>query len=124
MRYALIKNNAVVKTREMADNFDPAEVAHKFDFRIVNVQPNPVFDPDTHKLLGWDYVINVDSVDATPAVVALTQAEIDARTEAATDTDERETAKTFYAALVAGTATNAQVQRVVARLLKDAYLGL
>ena len=121
MRYALIQNNAVVETREMADNFDPDAVRHKFDFRVVNVQPDPVFDPLTHKLLGWDYVINPASVDATRAIVALTQAEIDAATEAATNTSEREQAKTFYAALMAGTATNSQVQKVVARLLKDAY---
>ena len=50
-RYALIENELVVETREMADNFDPDEVSHKFDLRIVNQQPDPVFDPATHILV-------------------------------------------------------------------------
>ena len=128
MRYALIQNNAVTETREMADNFNPTEVAHKFDFRIINVQADPAYDPLTHKIISnqdianWDFVINPADVEATRKVVALTQAEIDAATDAATDTAERDQAKTFYTALNAGTATNAQVQKVVARLLKDAYI--
>ena len=127
-RYAKIENNLVVETREMADNFDPAEVAHKGDFRIVNIQADPVFDPDTHilvtpqgELTSWDFVINPSDVEATRKVRALTQQEIDANDAAAAEQAERELAKTYYQALKAGTATNGQVQRVVARLLKDAY---
>lgn len=127
MRYARIENELVVEIRNMADNFDPAEVTHKFDFRVVNAQPDPVFDPLTHKIIrnddiaNWDFVVNANDVEATRKVVALTQGEIDAATEVATNQAERDQAKTFYAALKAGTATNAQVQKVVARLLKDAY---
>ena len=127
-RYAKIENGLVVEIRNMADNFDPTEVAHKFDFRVVNTQADPVYDPLIHKLLNsgnevanWDFVINPADVEATRKVVALTQTEIDAATDLAANQDERDQAKTFYAALNAGTATNAQVQKVVARLLKDAY---
>ena len=122
MKYALIENNAVTEVRNMADNFVAADVAHKFDLRVVNEQPNPVYDAATHKLGDWDYTINADSVDAVRSVVALTQAEIDANTDNAANAAEREQAKTYYDALMAGTATNAQVQKVVARLLKDAYI--
>ena len=123
MRYALIQNNAVVETRAMADNFSADAVRHKFDFRVINVQPDPAFDPLTHKLEGWDYVINPASVDATRAIVALTQAEIDAATAAATDQAEIDQAKALYQNLMDGMVNDAVQQKILARLIKSLYQG-
>jgi hypothetical protein len=120
-RYALIEVGVVVEVREMPDNFDPAEVAHKFDWRIISLQPDPAFDPATQKLQGFDYVVNPSDVEATPTVVALNQAELDALAEQA----ERDIAKGFYQDLKDGAGNNAErltrVETVAARLLKDAY---
>ena len=88
MRYALIKSGVVVETRNMASNFVAEDVAHKFDFRVVNAQPDPVFDPAIERLGDFEYVVNDDAVEATRAVVALTQAEIDAY-HAGYDNNER-----------------------------------
>ena len=129
--YAKIETGAVVEVRNMADNFDPAEVAHKFDFRIVIVQTDPVFDPLTHRLVGgsnianWDFVINPSDVEATRKVIALTQEEIDQATQDATDQAERDQAKALYQDLKSGAGNNndrlLRVEMVLARLLRDAY---
>ena len=123
MRYALIQNNAVTETRAMADNFNADAVRHKFDFRIINVQADPAFDPLTHKLLGWDYVINPASVDATRAIVALTQAEIDATTAAAADQAEIDQVKALVQNLMDGTVSDAVQQKILARVIKTLYQG-
>ncbi len=121
MRYARIESELVVETREMADNFNPAEVIHKFDWRIIVPQPDPAFDPATEKLQGFTYVVNPTDVEATRVVVPLTQAELDALADEA----ERVIAKSFYDDLKAGVGNNAtrlaRVEQVVARLLRDAY---
>ena len=119
MKYALIENNAVTEVRNMASNFVAADVAHKFDLRVVNIQPTPDYDAATHKTGDWDYTINADSVDAVRSVVALSQAELDANADNALNEQEREQAKALYQALKAGTATNNQAQRVLAYLLKN-----
>ena len=84
-RYAKIEGGIVVETRNMASNFDPAEVAHKGDYRIVIQQADPAFDAATHILVtptsdvaSWDFIINPADVEATRKVRALTQDEIDA----------------------------------------------
>ena len=129
MRYAKIENNAVVETREMADNFNPTEVAHKFDFRIINVQADPAFDPLTHKLIrnqelaNWDFVINPTDVEATRKVIALTQAEIDAATAAAADQAEIDQAKALYQNLMDGTVSDAVQQKILARVIKSLFGG-
>ena len=121
MKYALIESELVVEVRNMASNFDPAEVAHKFDFRVVILQPDPVFDPATEKLQGYTYVVNPADVEATRVVVALSQAELDALAEQA----ERDVAKALYQDLKNGVGNNTarllRVEKVLARLLKDAY---
>ncbi len=121
MRYARIESELVVEVRNMADNFVPAEVLHKFDWRIIVLQPDPAFDPATHKLQGFDYVVNPSDVEATKTVVPLTADEL----EALADEAERVIARSFYDDLKAGVGTNAQrltrVELVAARLLKDAY---
>ncbi len=121
MRYARIEAELVVETRNMADNFDPAEVAHKFDWRIIVLQSDPAFDPATEKLQGFDYVVNPADVEATKTVVPLTADELDALADEA----ERVIARSFYDDLKAGVGNNAQrltrVERVAARLLRDAY---
>ena len=120
-RYALIESELVVETREMPSNFDPAEVAHKFDWRIVVLQPDPPFDPATEKLKGYDFVVNPADVEATLKVVALTQAELDELAEQA----ERDIAKSMYQDLKDGTGTQLErlerCEQVTARLLKDIY---
>ena len=87
-RYARIENELVVEVRDMADNFDPDEVRHKYDLRIVNQLPDPVFDPETEilvtpasELTSWDFVVNPTDVDATRLVRPLTQEELDAYEE-------------------------------------------
>jgi len=121
MRYAKIISETVSEVRNMADNFDPAAVAHKFDFRIIVPVANPAFDPATEKLHGYDYVVYPEEVTATRKVVALSQGELDGLAEQA----ERDIAKTFYQDLKDGTGTQLErlvrVERVLARLLKDAY---
>ena len=123
MRYAKIENNAVTETRAMADNFDPDAVRHKFDFRIINVQADPAYDPLTHKLEGWDYVINASDVEATRKVIALTQAEIDAATAAAADQAEIDQVKALVQNLMDGTVSDAIQQKILARLIKSLYQG-
>jgi len=129
MRYALIQNNAVTETREMAGNFNPTEVAHKFDFRIVNVQADPAFDPLTHKIIrnqelaNWDFVINANDVEATRKVIALTQAEIDAATAAAADQAEIDQVKALVQNLMDGTVSDAVQQKILARIIKTLYQG-
>jgi len=121
MRYARIELGLVVETRNMADNFEPTEVLHKFDWRIIVVQPDPVFDPATEKLQGFDYVVNPADVEATRAVVALNQDELDALADQA----ERDIAKALYLDLKNGVGTSVErivrIEKVAARLLKDAY---
>ena len=130
-RYALIEGGLVVEVRDMADNFDPSEVGHKFDWRLVVVQPDPVFDPLTHRIIrnndiaNWVFGVGIAEVTATRKVIPLTQDEIDAAALVASEDADREIAKALYADLVAGTGnSNQRIQRlekVAARLLKDAY---
>jgi hypothetical protein len=127
-RYAKIESELVVEVRDMASNFDPAEVAHKGDFRIVNQQPDPVFDPDTHilvtpasELTSWDFVVNPADVDATRKVRALTQAEIDAKTDAGIAQAERDQAVSMIPDLKAGTVSDALQQKMLARLIEDMW---
>ena len=125
-RYARIENNLVVEVRDMADNFDPAEVAHKFDLRIVNQQPDPVFDPLTHilvtpqgELTSWDFVINPADVEATRKVRALTQGEIDAYDASVVAQNERNQAAALVPDLYAGTVSDNIQQKMLARIIQD-----
>ncbi len=124
-RYARIEANEVVEVRNMPDNFIPAEVAHKFDWRIVELQPDPAFNPATQKLEGWDYVISQFKVTAQKVLVALSQEQQDAYTQRQADQAERAQAKALYQALKNGTGTQGErllrVEKVLARLLRDAY---
>ena len=127
MRYAQIVNGAVFKVRDMTSNFVATEVAHKFDFRVINVQADPAYDPLTHKIIrnqdlaNWDFVINANDVEATRKVIALTQAEIDAATAAAADQAEIDQVKALVQNLMDGTVSDAVQQKILARLVKDAY---
>jgi hypothetical protein len=125
-RYAKIENDLVVETREMADNFDPDAVSHKGDFRIVNIQADPVFDPATHilvtpqsELTSWDYVVNPNDVEATRKVRALTQEEIDANDEQAAAQVERDQAAALVPDLYAGTVSDSIQQKMLARIIQD-----
>ena len=125
-RYAKIENELVVETREMADNFDPDEVSHKGDFRIVNIQPDPVFDPATHilvtpqsELTSWDFVVNPSDVEATRKIRALTQEEIDANDTSAVAQNERDQAAALVPDLYAGTVSNNIQQKMLARIIQD-----
>ena len=125
MRYAKIENELVVEVRNMADNFVAEDVAHKGDFRLVNQQPDPVFDPDTHILVtpsgdlnSWDFVVGVE-VDATRKVRALTQAEIDANDDQAAAQLERDQAASLIPDLRAGTVSDAIQQKMLARIIED-----
>jgi len=124
-RYALIEANAVTQVRDRPAGFNPADVAHKFDWRSVNQLADPAVDPATQRLGDWDYTVNQNDVDAQRAVIALTQQEQDAYAQNQTDIAERAIAKAKYQALKNGTGTSAQriirLEGVVARLLRDAY---
>lgn len=124
-RYARIENGAVVETRVMPDNFDPAAVAHKGDFRIVNILPDPAFDPATQKLEGWGYVLFPEYVEAQRDVVQMTQQEQDDYAEAQDAEQERQLALSYYNDLRNGVGTNLErlvrLERVAARLIKDNY---
>ena len=127
-RYALIEGGLVVEVREVADNFDPDEVAHKFDLRIVIQQPDPVFDPATHilvtpasELTSWDFIINPNDVEATRLVRALTAEEIAANDEQAAAQLEQEQAKALVPDLYDGTVSDAIQQKILARLIQDLY---
>ncbi len=124
-KYARIEANEVVEVRNMPDNFTPAEVAHKFDWRIVELQPDPAFNQATQKLESWDYVISQFKVTAQKVVTALTQQEQNAYTQHQSDVAERAQAKALYQALKNGTGTQGErllrVEKVLARLLRDAY---
>ena len=125
-RYAKIENELVVETREMADNFSPDEVSHKGDFRIVNIQADPVFDPATHilvtpqsELTSWDFVVNPADVEATRKVRVLTQSELDANDEQAIAANERSQAAALVDDLYAGTVSDAIQQKMLARIIQD-----
>ncbi len=125
MRYALIENGLVVEVKQMADNFNPSAVTHKFDFRLVNVLLDPAFDSSIEELKGWTYTINPNSVDAQRVVVALSQEEMDENAQDEIDRTERNQARAAYQNLIDGVGTNAErlvrVERITARLLRDRY---
>ena len=121
MRYARIENNAVVEVRNMPENFDPAAVAHKFDWRPFTALPAPPFDEATHKLDSIEYTIFADRVEGQRTVVALTQGEIDEAAEQAQFQQDAAIAKAKYASLKDGSATVQDVKNILAHLLKKAY---
>ena len=125
MKYARIVADAVAEIRDMASNFNPDEVRHKYDYRLANYLPDPAYNAATEKLSGEAYAINPDSVDVVKVVVALTQAEIDARAQAAADADELAQIKAVYQDLKNGVGTQlvrlTRCERVLARMLKDIY---
>lgn len=94
----------------------------------VTREAKPPFDPATEKLVRQ---VNVDQQAETVTVnwnvVALTQAELDARAadaQAASDEDTRRTQiQNVMDQLNAGTLTGAQVQQVLYRLLKNLGYG-
>jgi len=124
-KYALIEANAVIEVRNMPPGFNPADVAHKFDWRVVNILATPAIDPATEKIGPWNYVINPSDVDAQRTVVAKTQQEQNDYAQGQADAAERAIVKALYQALKNGTGTTTQrlarVERVAARLLRDAY---
>ena len=127
-RYARIENELVVEVRDMADNFDPDEVRHKYDLRIVNQLPDPVFNPETEilvtpasELTSWDFVVNPNDVEATRLVRPLTQAELDANDEQAAAQAERDQAVALIPDLRAGTVPDNIQQKMLARLISDMY---
>ena len=125
-RYARIENELVVEVRDMADNFDPDEVRHKYDLRIVNQLPDPVFDPETEilvtpasELTSWDFVVNPTDVVATRLVRPLTQEELDAKDEQAIAQAERDQAVALIPDLRAGTVSDSIQQKILARFVED-----
>lgn len=84
------------------------------------------YDPATHKPQRTDTVYDVGDESATDGweIIALTQAEIDANARQADIDAQQATMKAAHAKLIAGTATAAQVQTVVAFLLKQQGLDL
>lgn len=66
--YALIRNGQIADTRRMPDDFDPATVAHKLDWRpIVQDESEPVYD-DTMQEAVPTRVVETDRVLVTKQI--------------------------------------------------------
>ena len=104
------------------DNFDEAEVAHKFGplplpiriIPVVRLTDPTISDPATERLGNMLTTVEPTQVTRVQQIVAIPQEEQDAVTE-------REQAKAAYDSLMDDTATATQVKRILARLLKDQY---
>lgn len=125
--HALIEINTLIDRGDRKDFAGaPGDFSHKLPpLKWVPVtpagpRPDPV-DPTTHRVVRAADVVTLDALTESWEEVALTQEEADAY---ARDQDilSRETqAKALYASLDAGTATVAQVQKLLAWLLKREF---
>ena len=120
-RYAYVQNSddTITKTIEY-DKFDATAVTHKFgadkDVRIIPFEKvvDPSYDSATQRLTLNKKRVLVDKVEVYREVESIPKTELDEATE-------RTQIKAIYTKLKNGTATSAQVQNVLARVVKDFY---
>lgn len=120
-RYAWVQNsdNSIVKIVDY-DVFDASKVAHKFgadkEIRIipVTVVDEPVIDNETQRLSTPKRRVLDTKVEIYREAEALPQEVLDEK-------QEKQLVKQAYDTLRAGNATNSQVQRILAKIIKDWY---
>lgn len=124
MKYAQIVDNAVVELREMRDDFDPATVAHKFDWRPTTDIADPTFDPTVERLGGVVYAVNGGVVEGQREIIPLTPEQIATRARALELKAQGSQLRNIYVALKDGTGNAgermARVESVVAWIMRDA----
>jgi len=122
--YAKIRNSDFAIVGQMNVD-DPSNISNKFgpapkEFRVVPVVrgTDPALPDNDHRYGDWEY--NVDPI-GDPTQVLRTLEVIALTPDEEAERDRVATIKSFYPALDAGTATSAQVQKLLREVLIDYY---
>lgn len=123
MQYAILNYDrlSVREYRDLDENNLPAikEVGGEPLVRPVVWDTAPVFDPATEQLNEGDPIIEATQVRRRYVIQTLDQATIDALADAAAQDALFDQMRTFYSIFNAGTATDAQVQKAIAWIIKQ-----